>query len=119
MDLQIRGETKNKKSLDDAMRLLYERFSGTAGFQSEDVVTTIRDATGVDLHAFFLKHVSAAREIEWAEVLPLHGLPRRGGAAAADRDQLRGRAGRRRRRDREGRRRIRRCSGWDSATTTS
>jgi predicted metalloprotease with PDZ domain len=65
MDLQIRGETKNQKSLDDAMRLLYQRYSGPAGFQSEDVVTTIRDATGVDLHAFFLKHVSGAREIEW------------------------------------------------------
>jgi predicted metalloprotease with PDZ domain len=65
MDLQIRGETQNRKSVDDGMRLLSERFSGKHGFQSEDVVSTIHDATGVDLHDFFLKHVSAAREIEW------------------------------------------------------
>ena len=36
------------------------------------------------------------------EVLPLDGLRRQGGAAAAERDQLHGRAGRRRRRDGEG-----------------
>jgi predicted metalloprotease with PDZ domain len=65
MDLQIRAATQNTKSLDDAMRLLYERFSGPKGFQSEDVVSTVRDATGVDLHGFFLRHVSGAREIEW------------------------------------------------------
>jgi predicted metalloprotease with PDZ domain len=66
MDLEIRGRTENRRNLDHAMRLLYERFSGKAGYQSEDVVSTIFDATGVDLHDFFLKHVSAAREIDWA-----------------------------------------------------
>jgi predicted metalloprotease with PDZ domain len=65
MDLEIRGQTKNQKSLDDGMKLLYQRFSGKSGFQSEDVVSTIFDATGVDLHDFFLKHVSAAQPIEW------------------------------------------------------
>jgi predicted metalloprotease with PDZ domain len=69
MDLEIRGRTENKKSLDDAMRLLYHRYSGPSGFQSEDVVTTIYDATGVDLHDFFLKHVSSAREIDWQKYL--------------------------------------------------
>jgi predicted metalloprotease with PDZ domain len=73
MDLQIRGETGNRKSLDDGMRLLYERYSGPVGFQSEDVVTTIRDATGVDLHGFFLKHVSSAREIEWEKYFRFMG----------------------------------------------
>lgn len=74
MDLEIRGTTKNEKSLDDGMKLLYQRFSGASGFQSEDVVTAILDATGVDLHKFFLKHVSAAEEIEWQKYFRHMGL---------------------------------------------
>jgi predicted metalloprotease with PDZ domain len=69
MDLEIRGRTNNFRSLDDGMRLLYERFSGARGFQSEDVVSTIAEATGVDLHEFFLRHVSHASEIDWQRYL--------------------------------------------------
>jgi predicted metalloprotease with PDZ domain len=65
MDLEIRGRTENRRSLDDAMRLLYRRHSGARGFQSEDLVVGIYDATGVDLHDFFLRHVSAAQEPDW------------------------------------------------------
>lgn len=74
MDLEIRGRTAGAKSLDDALRLLYRRHSGARGFQSEDLVTGIYDATGVDLHAFFLRHVSAAHEPDWARAFAYAGM---------------------------------------------
>lgn len=74
MDLEIRGRTHDAKSLDDAMRLLYRRFSGARGFQSEDLVTGIYDATGVDLHDFFLRHVSGAQEPDWGRYFRRAGL---------------------------------------------
>ncbi len=73
MDLEIRGRTENAKCLDDAMRLMFQRFSGPVGFQSEDVVTAIYDATGVDLHDFFLRHVSSAQEIDWGHYFRFMG----------------------------------------------
>ncbi len=65
MDLEIRHQTQNRKSLDDGMRSLYARYAGKEGFASEDVVVEISRATGVDLHDFFLKHVSGAQEVDW------------------------------------------------------
>ncbi len=83
LDLELRGRTGNTKSFDDVMRLLYKRYSGPAGFQSEDVVATVLDATGIDLHDFFLKHVSAAQEIDWN-----HYFRRMGYRATLDRRQI-------------------------------
>jgi hypothetical protein len=74
MDLEIRQRTKNAKSLDDAMRHLYDKFSGKHGFMSEDVVLGILESTGVDLHDFFLRHVSAAQEVDWPKHLAHMGV---------------------------------------------
>ena len=74
IDLEIRHRTKNAKSLDDAMRHLYDKFSGKQGFMSEDVVLGILESTGVDLHDFFLRHVSAAQEVDWPKHLAHMGV---------------------------------------------
>ncbi|HYC76008.1 MAG TPA: PDZ domain-containing protein, partial [Planctomycetota bacterium] len=74
MDAEIRAATDGRRSLDDAVRLLYRRFSGARGFQSEDLIVGIRDATGVDLHAFFLDHVSGAKEPDWTRAFAHLGV---------------------------------------------
>ena len=93
MDLEIRGRTGNTKSLDDGLRLLYRRYSGARGYQSEDLVAGILDATGVDLHDFFLKHVSGAFEPDWSRYFRRMGVVVTAGRDAAPAISLTGESG--------------------------
>ena len=93
MDLEIRGRTGGMKSLDDALRHLRRLSSGARGFQSEELVAGILDATGVDLHDFFLKHVSGAQEPDWARYFRRMGVVVTSGRDAAPAISLTGESG--------------------------
>ena len=83
LDLFIRGHTDNRKSLDDAFRLLRDRTWGAAnasyylqgrGYTEEDVVRAASDAAGVDMHAWFERHVGATDDMNYDEVLEPAGM---------------------------------------------
>ncbi len=83
LDLFIRGHTNNRKSLDDAFRLLRDRTWGAPnasyylqgrGYTEDDVVRAVSDAAGVDMHAWFDKYVGGTDDMNYEEVLQPAGL---------------------------------------------
>ena len=60
LDLQIRENTGNLRSLDDVMRFLYRQYKGQS-YSHEDLVEAVQAATGVDLSGFFREYVSGTR----------------------------------------------------------
>ena len=70
----IRDETQGRKSLEDFMRLMYEKFGLTSRkYRYEDLVATAGETIGRDLGEFFKKYV------EGNEVLPVRDWLKRAG----------------------------------------
>ena len=85
LDVMIREESKGRKSLDDAMRLLFERHGLTRQpVSSDDIRKAASDVIGRDLSGFFDKYVAKREELPVAETLAKLGLELRGQPYAAD-----------------------------------
>ena len=52
LDARIRRATNGSKSLDDAMRLAYERYSGAKGYTLDQFYQTMSEVAGVNLERF-------------------------------------------------------------------
>ncbi len=78
LDAKIRRLTGGTKSLDDAMRLLYQRFSGPKGFTPLDLRNTIVDVAGAghgqELRGWFVKTLETTDELDYREALDWYGL---------------------------------------------
>jgi predicted metalloprotease with PDZ domain len=83
LDLFIREHTNNRKSLDDAFRLLRDRtwnapnasyYLQGRGYTEEDIVKAVSDAAGVDMHPWFDRHVGGTEDMDYEEVLTPAGL---------------------------------------------
>lgn len=74
LDAKIRQESRGTKSLDDVMRLAYERYSGEKGFTADQFRKTAEEVAGVDLQAWFHKAIASAEELDYAEALDWFGL---------------------------------------------
>ncbi|MBA3269818.1 MAG: M61 family metallopeptidase [Acidobacteria bacterium] len=74
LDARIRRATNGAKSLDDAMRLAYERYSGARGFTAEQFYQTMSDAAGTDLRSWFAATAESSKELDYAEALDWFGL---------------------------------------------
>jgi predicted metalloprotease with PDZ domain len=79
-DLAIRAQTNHRKSLDDVMRLLWQRYGrefyrGKAhGVGEDDVEALIAEATGADLSVLFDEAVRGTRDLPLAELLAPFGV---------------------------------------------
>ncbi|VWD39892.1 peptidase M61 domain-containing protein [Burkholderia lata] len=79
-DLAIRAQTRNRKSLDDVMRLLWQRYGRDfyrgkqAGVEENEVETLIEEATGVALGRLFADAVHGTRDLPLAELLAPFGV---------------------------------------------
>lgn len=75
LDFTIRHLTGGKKSLDDVMRLMYQRFPlGGGGFTNADLMRVCSEVAGKSLGKFFDDHVFGARPIPWETLLSYAGL---------------------------------------------
>jgi predicted metalloprotease with PDZ domain len=83
LDLYIRGHSANRKSLDDAFRLLRDRTWGAPnasyylqgrGYTEEDVVQAVSDVAGTDMHPWFDRHVGGTEDMDYDEVLAPAGM---------------------------------------------
>ncbi|MFZ5876798.1 MAG: M61 family metallopeptidase [Nitrospirota bacterium] len=75
LDLTIRRETRNAKSLDDVMRALWERHGKTGEGVPEDGVERIaQEVSGVDLRAFFDRALRSVEELPLAALLEEVGV---------------------------------------------
>ncbi len=74
LDARIRRATAGKKSLDDAMRLAYQRFSGEHGFRAEELRKTFEEVAGIDLGGWLHEAVETPAELDYKEALDWYGL---------------------------------------------
>jgi predicted metalloprotease with PDZ domain len=74
LDLIIRDATGGRRSMDDVMRAMLDRFSGERGFTGRDVERTVADVCGCPTQAFFDSYVRNARQIDFDRYLGLIGL---------------------------------------------
>jgi predicted metalloprotease with PDZ domain len=79
-DLAIRAQTSNRKSLDDVMRLLWQRFGRDfyrgkpVGVAEDEVEALFAEATGAELGALFEQAVRSTRDLPLAELLEPFGV---------------------------------------------
>ncbi len=74
LDAKIRKATAGAVTLDDAMRVAYERHSGARGYTLEQFYKAMSDVAGVDLAPWFGDVVSSTKELDFAEALEFYGL---------------------------------------------
>jgi predicted metalloprotease with PDZ domain len=74
VDARIRRATNGAKSLDDAMRLAYERHSGPKGYTLEQFYQAMSDTAGTDLRPWFAKTAESTDELDYSEALAWFGL---------------------------------------------
>lgn len=75
LDLELRGRTSNRVSLDDVMRDLYRRFPvGGKGFTGDDLLKTVNSASEQDFTDFFRRFVNGTDELPLEAALQHAGL---------------------------------------------
>lgn len=73
LDTKIRQSTGGKRSLDDVMRLAYQRFAQT-GYEPKQIEALASEVGGKDLSPFFRQAVYGTEELPIAEALTYWGL---------------------------------------------
>jgi predicted metalloprotease with PDZ domain len=83
LDLEIRARTDGRKSLDDVMRLMYQRFYGTPaatyylpgrGYEESDILQAVNEVSGSDFTDFFRRYVQGTDPLPYGEALAKAGL---------------------------------------------
>ena len=80
LDLEIRRQTGGARSLDDAMRLLWDRYGRDfyqgrpRGVDEDALPALILEATGADTAAFIARHAEGREDVPLAELLAGHGI---------------------------------------------
>jgi predicted metalloprotease with PDZ domain len=74
LDLEIRHATVGRRSMDDVMPIMLERFSGERGFTGRDVERVVGEVCGCSVRPFFDAHVRGDRPIAFDASLRHVGL---------------------------------------------
>jgi predicted metalloprotease with PDZ domain len=74
LDARIRHATGDRKSLDDVMRLAYQRYAGERGFTPDEFRMAAEEVAGTELKDWFQTAVNSAVELDYTEALDWFGL---------------------------------------------
>ncbi|WP_315140470.1 PDZ domain-containing protein [Achromobacter marplatensis] len=80
LDLLIRRDSAGRHSLDDVMRLLWERYGrdfyqgNPQGLSEDGLPALIQEATGVDARRFIARHAYGTADVPLAELLAAEGI---------------------------------------------
>jgi predicted metalloprotease with PDZ domain len=74
MDAHIRQLTNGKKSMDDVIKLEYQRYSGAHGYTEAQFDKTVSDAAGVNVDPLLQKLIATTEEVDYTEMLDWFGL---------------------------------------------
>ena len=74
LDAEIRSATDGRTSLDDVMRILYERHVGDVGYSQSDFRSIVAEASGKDLSAWFEHYIDGVDEFDYSNSLDWYGL---------------------------------------------
>ncbi|MDP1570099.1 MAG: PDZ domain-containing protein [Vicinamibacterales bacterium] len=74
LDAKIRAATNGQRSLDDGMRLAYQRYSGPTGYTPDEFHAVMSEVAGVDLAPWFARVLTTTEEFDYTEALHWYGL---------------------------------------------
>ena len=75
LDFAIRQNTQNKKSLDDWMRLLYQRYAlPKPGFEPQDAVHALSEVGGMDFSDFSARYISGKEALPYDKYFAYAGI---------------------------------------------
>lgn len=75
LDLLIRNQTANQRSLDDVMRLMWQYFGKSeTGFTESELYAVAESVAGRDLQPFFRNHLHTTNELDYNYYLEPFGL---------------------------------------------
>jgi predicted metalloprotease with PDZ domain len=74
IDFIVREATNGRRSIDDVMRVMLERFAGERGFTGQAVERVVSDVCGCPMRSFFDVYVRNAAQIDFNRYLGLLGL---------------------------------------------
>jgi predicted metalloprotease with PDZ domain len=74
LDAHIRHRTNDMRTMDDVMRLEYQRWSGARGYTAAEFAQTLSDAAGVDVGPLLHTLVATTDEVDYTEMLDWFGL---------------------------------------------
>ncbi len=80
LDITIRHASAGRHSLDDVMRLMWERYGrdfyngAGAGIDEDAMAGLIHEATGVDVRDFIERHAYGREDVPLERLLPLQGI---------------------------------------------
>jgi predicted metalloprotease with PDZ domain len=66
LDLEIRRATQDTRSLDDVVRLLWQRHGSGTGVAEDGVEATVNEVAGKDLTSFFDRAVRSTEELDYS-----------------------------------------------------
>jgi predicted metalloprotease with PDZ domain len=85
LDAKIRKATNGARSLDDVMRLAYEKFSGPKGYTPEQFRAVVEQVAGRSLQQFWESSVEGTSELDYTDALDALGLRFRAAGLQNDR----------------------------------
>lgn len=74
LDLIVRDASGGRRSMDDIMRTMMARYSGTRGFTGADIERTVAEECGCSVRAFFDRYIRAPGAIPFDRYLALMGM---------------------------------------------
>jgi predicted metalloprotease with PDZ domain len=74
LDLIVRDATGGRRSMDDVMRLMLDRFAGQRGFTGRDIERVVGDVCECATQTFFDSYVRNARQVDFDRYLRFIGL---------------------------------------------
>ncbi|WP_158633549.1 M61 family metallopeptidase [Tautonia sociabilis] len=74
LDAEIRRASGDSKSLDDVMRLAFERHSGARGFTPDQFRAVVAEVAGIDLDPWFERALQSTEELDYGPALDWFGL---------------------------------------------
>lgn len=80
LDIEIRQRTQQRHSLDDVMRLLWQRYgrdfyqNGASGLAEDALPALIQEATGVDLTNFITRYAYGCEDVPVKKLLAAQGI---------------------------------------------
>jgi predicted metalloprotease with PDZ domain len=74
LDAKIRKATEGRRSLDDALKVAYERYGGERGYTAEEFRTVAAEVAGADLSQWFRNALETTEELDYTEALDWYGL---------------------------------------------
>ena len=84
LDARIRRATDGAKSLDDVLRLAYQRYSGAKGYTPEEFRSLSGEVAGTDLKEWFRKALETTEDLDYREALDWYGLRFGSGSTGKD-----------------------------------